>query len=341
MKARLLAVAAGLLGLGLAIWLILFEGVSGILGVLEASGWVILWLIPLHIVPVALDTGGWQALLRPFDRQRHATFPFLSWVAGVREAVDRLLPVANVGGQIIGIRLLLLRPLSVGAAATSVLVDVLLNIVTRYLFTALGLVLLIALVHDSHTINVIIAGLVVTLPMPIALYFLLRNGRLFDRVKHAVLRLLGSDHRIAVTIADSAAELDDDLATLLRMHKPLIKALAWQFAAMVFSGVETWVALRLLGSPVSLGAALALESLASVVRDVAFFVPGAIGVQEASFVGFGALLGLPADVMVALSLVKRLRDIGFGIPLLLSWQGVETRRLRAERHPHATDTTQT
>jgi uncharacterized membrane protein YbhN (UPF0104 family) len=73
---------------------------------------------------------------------------------------------------------------------------------------------------------------------------------------------------------------------------------------------------------------VALESLVSAVRNFAFFVPGAIGVQEASLVLFGSMIGLPANVAVALSLVKRLRDIGFGIPALVSWQWAEGHRLR-------------
>ncbi|MBS0380988.1 MAG: flippase-like domain-containing protein [Proteobacteria bacterium] len=339
MKAKLLAIVAGLLGLGLAIWLILHEGVHDILVVLEVSGWSVFWLIPLHIVPVALDARGWQALLRPFDPQRRATFPFLTWIAAVREAVDRLLPVASVGGQLVGIRLLLLRPLTAAAATTSVLVDVLLNIVNRYVFTAIGLALLIILVHDTRVANGLIGGLVVTLPMPIVLYFALRNGRLFDRVKGVALRFLGDNHRLSAVIADSAAELDANLHALLRMPKPLAVALGWQLAGMVLGGIETWVALWLLRSPVSIWEALVLESLAAIVRDVAFFVPSGIGVQEASFVGFGSLFGLPADVTMALSLVKRLRDVGFGIPALLSWQWVEARRLRARARADAADST--
>lgn len=340
MKAKLLAAVTGLLGLGLTVWLIVHEGAGDILTVLEVSGWSILWLIPLHLAPVAVDARGWQALLRPFDRERRASFPFLTWIAAVREAVDRLLPVANVGGQVVGIRLLLLRPVGVAAATASVLVDILLNIVNRYLFTAIGLVLLVLLVHDAHAASGLAIGLLATLPVPVVLFFLLRDGRLFDRVKHGVVRLLGHDHRLAALVASSAAELDKDLGGLLRMPKPLATALAWQLLAMAIGGIETWVALWLLGAPVSIWEALALESLASAVRDVAFFVPGAIGVQEASFVGFGTLLGLPADVLIALSLVKRLRDVGFGLPALLSWQWTEAHRLRARFRAHSPDSTQ-
>jgi putative membrane protein len=336
MKVKLYASIAGLLGLGLAIWLVVHAGAHDILTVLEATGWSVLWLIPLHAIPVAVDARGWQALLRPFDPERRATFPFLAWIASVREAVDRLLPVANVGGQIAGIRLALLRPLNGTAVAASVLADVLLNIVNQYLFTAVGLALLFFLVHETDVADGLIVALAATLPLPIVLYFLLRNGRVFERIKHWASRLLGANHNLPAAIAVGAGALDRDLGRLLRMRKPLAVALGWQFAAMAFGGVETWVALWLLGTPVSIWEAMALESLASAVRNFAFFVPAGIGVQEASFVVFGSLIGLPPDVAVSLSLVKRLRDVGFGVPALLSWQWAEGHGLRARLvAPHA------
>jgi putative membrane protein len=331
MKAKLLLLVTGLLGLALAVWFIVHEGVGDILAVLVMSGWPLLWLIPLHLLPIAADARGWQALLRPFDPGRRATFGFLTWIASVREAVDRLLPVANVGGQLVGIRLTLLRPIGAAAATASVLVDVLLNIVNQYLFTAIGLGLLLLVIHDTHAADGVAIALVVTMPLPVALYFLLRNGRLFERVKRLAARLLGDTHRLPVAIGESAARLDHTLDTMLRLRKPMVSALAWQLGGMLLSGLETWLALWLLGWPVSIGAAVALESLISAVRNFAFFVPGAIGVQEAGLVLFGAMVGVPADLAVALSLVKRLRDIGFGVPALASWQWAEARQLR--HHP--------
>ena len=52
-------------------------------------------------------------------------------------------------------------------------------------------------------------------------------------------------------------------------------------------------------------------------------VPAGLGVQEAGLIGFGSILGLPPDAALTLSLVKRLREILFGIPALVSWQWAE------------------
>ena len=61
---------------------------------------------------------------------------------------------------------------------------------------------------------------------------------------------------------------------------------------------------------------------------VAFFVPGALGVQETGLIITSSLIGLPADAAIALSLAKRFREIAIGLPALASWQWVEIRHIR-------------
>jgi uncharacterized membrane protein YbhN (UPF0104 family) len=71
-----------------------------------------------------------------------------------------------------------------------------------------------------------------------------------------------------------------------------------------------------------------LESATQAVRHLAFAIPGGIGAQEAGFVLFGQLFGIDADVALAVSLAKRLREVLCGLPSLISWQWLEARRLR-------------
>ena len=50
---------------------------------------------------------------------------------------------------------------------------------------------------------------------------------------------------------------------------------------------------------------------------------------------FGALLGLPADLALAVSLTKRVRELAFGLPGLAAWQWVEGRRWLSGREDKA------
>ena len=54
-----------------------------------------------------------------------------------------------------------------------------------------------------------------------------------------------------------------------------------------------------------------------------FFVPGALGIQEGGYVVVGRLLGIPAEMGLALALIRRVRELAFGIPGLIAWQIIE------------------
>jgi uncharacterized membrane protein YbhN (UPF0104 family) len=59
------------------------------------------------------------------------------------------------------------------------------------------------------------------------------------------------------------------------------------------------------------------------VRSAGFAVPGALGVQEGGFILVGGLFGVGSDLALALSMVKRLRELIVGSTGLLLWQWSE------------------
>ena len=65
------------------------------------------------------------------------------------------------------------------------------------------------------------------------------------------------------------------------------------------------------------------RALLCAARSAAVFVPGAIGIQEAGYAVMMPLFGLPPDIGIAVSLLKRAREIAVGAPVLLSWQIAE------------------
>lgn len=321
---------AGLLGLAVATILVVHEGFGAVLHVLGQAGWGLLWLVPFHLIPLWLDTVAWRILLAPRDPQRRAPTPYLFWVATVREAANRLLPVANVGGEIIGIRLVLMRGLESAAVTASVLIEVLLTVLNQYLFTALGLVLLITATQATELTWTIIIGLALSLPVPILIFVALRYGSVFQRIEKIVERMLGP----GVAAQLGGVDLDAEIRALVVRHGRLLRALLWQLACYIVGSFETWLALRLLGHPVSGWAAIAVEAATQAIRHFIFVVPAGIGVQEAGLVLFGQMLGINHDVALSLSLAKRMRELLFGLPPLLSWQWVEGRQLRRRLSEH-------
>ena len=99
-----------------------------------------------------------------------------------------------------------------------------------------------------------------------------------------------------------------------------------QFAALLSGAFEIWFALRLFGHPVGVETAIVLESMTQALRHLAFVVPAGIGVQEAGLVVFGHVLGIGGELALAVSMAKRMRELLWGLPSLLSWQWCEGRR---------------
>ncbi len=102
---------------------------------------------------------------------------------------------------------------------------------------------------------------------------------------------------------------------------------ALHLACWIAGALEAWLALRLAGAALPFKTVLVIESLLYAIRTLAFAVPNAVGVQEGAYVLIGASFGLAPDMALALSLVKRARDLAIGLPALGVWQIVESRRL--------------
>ena len=98
--------------------------------------------------------------------------------------------------------------------------------------------------------------------------------------------------------------------------------------ALVSGAFEIWFALRLFNHPVSIGAAVMLESMTQAIRHIAFIVPAGLGVQEAGLVVFGHVVGISGELALAVGIIKRIRELAWGVPTLISWQWGEGRRLR-------------
>jgi putative membrane protein len=309
---------AGLLGLALLTGLVIHADVPMMLHTWSKAGAALLWLVPYRMIFFALYAVGWRALLRPFDAAGKADFGYVLWVTTVREAVDRLLPVASLGGGVVGVRLMRWRGLGLVPASATIIVEILLTLITVYLLgTVATLILLGTGGHHPQVITVL--GLSVFIPLGCLL--LLRYGSVFQRLQRFLKPMVG------LTGGDAAISLDADLRRCLGRTAILSMAGALQFVALISASFEVWWALRLFGHPVNVPAAIMLEGLTQAARHLAFIVPAGLGVQEAALVLFGHTLGISAELALTVSAVKRVREVLCGVPPLLWWQWLESRRM--------------
>ncbi len=317
---KLAARVAFLVGLAVAIALILRSGAAQIFELLSRASWSLLWLVPLRTMPILLDATGWQVLLPVGVRLRT-----LFGIACIREAINRLLPVANVGGEVVGVGLLARTGVDLSIATASVVVEVLMTLISQYLFVALGVVCILELTGEVALTEDLAILLAASLPVIVLLVALMRYGSVFDWLRRLGARLIGGVNAVtganaSIGFGSGAAGIDAAIRASCRAHGRLVRSIAWQFAGLLSGTVETWLALRWIGHPIGVVEAIALESLTQAVRNFVFLVPAGVGVQEASLVGLGHVLGIAPDVALALSLAKRMREILFGVPALIAWQ---------------------
>ncbi len=326
---KLATYIGGLLGLCLLITLVIRADFASMAQTLVLAGWPLLWLIPYRALFFLLFAVGWFELLRPYDHERNAGFGYIFWVTTVREAIDRLLPVASLGGGVAAVRLLRWRGIGGASAGASVIAEILLNLIASYLFTVLGLLLLMDLGAQGHEFRGLVFALIASLPVPILVTLLLRHGSIFERLQRFLRPLVG-----ATALSLGAVALDREVRATLDRSPTLVLAGGLQMVALISGAFEVWLALRLFGHPVSVKGALILESVTQAVRQVAFVIPAGVGVQEAGLIMFGHTLGLSRELALTVSIAKRMREVLWGVVSLASWQWVEGRRLRvAARKP--------
>jgi putative membrane protein len=315
---RWLILAAGL-GFVLAIAIIAYQGFGAVAQAFAAVGFGVAVVVMLRAVELAGAGAGWWIV---FPAAARCPLYACVWVRFIREAINALLPVAQIGGEIAGVRVMTFFGIAGGLAGATVLVDILMQAVTLLLFTIVGIGILATVVADRALIGSLLAAIVI-LGLALAGFFAAQRfggARLFDRVLMALAAKLGWS-----SLANRAS-LHDNLVRIYA-NLPRLAASMLVHLGVWFVGVfEVLVTLRLMGFPVSYGQALAIESVGQVVRAAGFLMPGALGIQEAGFMAVCAVYGIPAPAALALSLVKRLRTLRLVCRFCLS--GTLTRQER-------------
>ena len=316
-----LAIAiTALAGLLAAILLIGYHGFLAVSDLLLTVGWGMVAVSVYHLIPVMFSALAWRRVLRNTWRKSLLVF---FWARSVREAVGSLLPVMQVGGELVGARILTFHGAKAGIAGASVVVDLTLETIAQFFFTLLGLLLLVLLGGSQQTVRWAAAGLVVA-ALALGGFVIAQRKGMFKLFEDFIEKISDKWEWLSLGKID---DLHDTIQKLYRERRALLAAGVTHLFSWIISAGEVWLALYFMGSPVSFLEALILESLSHAVRSAAFMVPGALGVQEGAYMLLGQMLGLTPEMGLALSLVKRVRDLLLGIPAFLGWQVLESGRL--------------
>jgi putative membrane protein len=319
-KAKIGFAVAGGLGGALVIGLIAWFGVGSVLGALARIGWggfALFTAASLLVFP--LTGGAWGVLGKDVNPRSLAVF---TWGRLLREGASDLLPFSSLGGVLIGARGVTLRGVSNASSYGSLAVDLMTEILAQIVYMVLGLSLLWA--HLSHSSS---SGLfLVCFGGAIALSLFMIGGVMFAQ-SHG-LDLFGKVlERIAPDAVQHMQGVREWIVELNRKPGRLAASVILHLAGWIGSAALSWLALTLMGVKLSFGSMIAIESLLSAVKSAAFMTPSGLGIQEAAYALLGQVFGLTPEISIALSLLKRARDLVLGAPALVAWQAMEGRRI--------------
>jgi putative membrane protein len=314
------ALGGGAIGIALSVWLLETYGFGRILDLLGQAGWFgMACVIAFHVVQILFSAAGWRTIAGATDnRPGLRAFMALRWI---REGVNNLLPVAQIGGEFVVARLLQRRGVKLAPAIAGTVADLTMEMVTQILFTLLGLALLLHVVGDSGIAGYV-AGFLGVAALVAAGFLGAQWLGLATAIERGLMRLGRS---MGWSGTANVEGLHDALIGCYRQPRRLALAALWHMVSWLLGGLEICLALHFLGHDVDLSTGLIIESLGQALKAVGFAVPGALGVQEGGYIVICQLFGLTPEVAIALSLMKRLREVVLGVPGLLAWQRLESR----------------
>jgi putative membrane protein len=305
---RAAALAAG--GAAL-VWVLSSVGLAQLASSVARAGWALPPIIAVHAAQLYLSALSWRVSLGGAGLSRWRIF-HTRWM---REGVNSLLPVAQIGGQVVGARLLVRAGLSPVLAVAGTILDLMLEAASQLIFTLAGIGVLLFLGGTRSWLDWVGGGLGLT-ALGVAGFVAVQRLGALRLVERALERMAAT---WPATANWSMAGLHDTLMRRQADAPALARAVALHTLSWTLGGAEVWIALRALGHGVSMTDATIIECLGMAARSAGFVVPGAVGVQEGGFVLVCGLFGVPAESALALSVLKRVRELLVGLPALVLW----------------------
>lgn len=285
-------------------------------------GWGVAVLFLIVLVAFLGDTLSWHITLCAVPLNGR-WFSRLWLVRMIGEAFNNTLPAGGLGGE--PVKAVLLKryfglPYTTGTA--SLFVSKTVNMISLVGFLSVGFLLM--LYEERLPAELQMAGGIGLMVLAIAIMVFFGIQRL--GVSSRGLRWCAGRFGAAALsgAAEPVIEVEKRFEEFYAQSPGrLASALSVALAVWVFSIIEVYVALHLLGQPVSLAEAWIIEAAVQLVRTVAFFIPAGLGALDATLLVLCTLFTGSPTVGAAVVLLRRLRDIlwicaGFGLGTLLS-----------------------
>lgn len=232
----------------------------------------------------------------------------------VGTAIDTVTPLGGLGGEPVK-AVLLKRELGVrySEAAASLVITRMTDLAAQVLFIAIGFAFVLRSDALDPALRLTAGGGLAAFTLAIGLFFAVQRFRGFSRLRGWLERSrFGATRAVerAAGAFDALTGVEDQLVHFYSAERRRFAlSVLGAFGDWCCGALGVWIAMALLGHPVSATDALVIEAFVILVRSTLFFVPGDLGTQEAAHVLIcSAVTGSPS-LGLALAAVRRGRDL--------------------------------
>ena len=192
-----------LVGLGALIGLIAWYGFGDIGKAFAQAGWGVALVTLFHYVPIACDTMGWRQLFRKESRKR-VGFARLYLYRWIGESINNLLPVGQVGGDVVRARLASKAGAPADRAGAVTVVDFTIGLLTQMALALVALAIVATKTGLNGWLGWLLLGILVFSGLIIA-FLVAQAWGVFGRKGRAASRLIRKlSRRSATQVADGA-----------------------------------------------------------------------------------------------------------------------------------------
>lgn len=310
----LLALCFGVAVLALVLWHFDLKAVANSLARAGVGGFLLVVAAGL-VAEIVLALGLWPLPARPLS------LPVVVAARQLRDSTADVMPITQLGGVALAARALVLAGMGSIEAAALVTADLTTETFAQGLYVLTGIVASLSLLTKSAVLSPYIGAMLAG-----ALFLALGS------IGFALVQLSGSHwlnrvgEKLFAMPGGRGHAFEEIIHSIYRRRGRMALSILLQFAGWIGSGLWLWVVLKVLGLSPGLWQAVAIQALVEGLRSAALFVPASIGIQEAGYAALAPVFGFTPEIGIAVSLLRRGRDVVVAVPVILIWQFVEGRR---------------
>ena len=303
-----------LIGIFLFKWVYEFFGSKESLELITENKSKLFFIILIHIPTLFFDSMAWKVFIKNENFSILWSF-IITWVS---QASGKFFPTGTVTGEFIRVYLGTKKGLSFHESSSTVFADLVIATFSLFLIASLSFLIVLSnnvIFFQNDNSFYIVISLLILLSGCVFFYFFIKRRLLkfFLNLKNPLnFKLKRNNIKLLLKIDYSLFKISSNKLNIFKAT--ITRLLGW-----ISGALEIYVFLMIINVEVSFVDVILIEAFTGLIRSVVFFIPAGLGVQELAFVIIGSHVGLSDSVSFSMAIGRRIREIGVGLPAILTW----------------------